>query len=353
MAPACGHGGEVSAQTCPAAWSGRGHGGFAARGHPRTTAVWLSGYRGRQIGSAGGRRPLPGVYITGMVTVTVIGQNRRAAAHRAWYRQTGADLVPASRSAGAHLPAAALYDLCAEPDEREQALRALLRQRRTAVLLAGRVAGSAAAAARLVSVARRQRCSAVVTGGARFVPAFARLRELVCGGILGVVRDVRVQIRAAPAFAPEALPAGMDVGLWLAGDGMPVAGTTTAAGTSFVAGAAQVTVASQVERGQDGTAWQIDIRAELGRASASAVFPPGLPGKPCGEQSVTVDLGGRQRRLEVPPADPAGNELAAIFARLAGGRPWLALCTAERAARLLAVLEAGTGKVVAAPFAAG
>ena len=284
--------------------------------------------------------------------VTVIGEGERAEAHRAWYRQAGVDLVAAGGDHGQELPEAALYDVCGEPEERQQALGLLVRRRHAAILLVGRLAPSAEAAARLVGVARRGRCDLAVTGGTRFVPAFARLRELVCGGILGTVREVRVQVTTAPAWAAEVQLAGMDLGLWLAGDDAPpVAGCTTPGGTDFRAGATQVAVVVTVDAAQAGTAWQVASAADLGQAVAQAVFHPGLPGACCRGQALAVTLAGRQRLIGVAAADPAGNELGAVLARQAAGLPWLGLCPAERAARLLAVLEDGTGKVSGARLA--
>ena len=148
--------------------------------------------------------------------------------------------------------------------------------------------------------------------------------------------------------AAEVLPAGMDLGLWLAGDAAPVADSATAHCTSFQAGTARVTVESTVDATQAGTAWRLAIVADLGQAVAQAAFHPGLPGRWCRDQSLVVTRSGRARRIEVPEADPAGSELGAVLARQAAGEPWLALCMAERAARLLAVLEEGAGKVSAA-----
>lgn len=286
--------------------------------------------------------------------VLVLGQGERAEAHRAWYRHAGVDLVGAGAAEAGEIPAALLYDLCAEPAERQRALAVLLRRRHAAVLLAGRVAATAAAAGHLVAAARRCRCCLAVTGGTRFVPAWARLRELVCGGILGAVREVRVQISAAPALAAEALSAGMDLGLWLAGDAPPLAEGATAGYVSFRSGLAQITVETPQATAPGRPAWHVTLVADLGQAAARAVFDLGLPGRRCQDQAVVVTLaGGRTRVLDVPTADPAGSELAAVLCRQGAGRPWLALCPAERAARLLAVYEEGAGKVSAAPAKAG
>jgi predicted dehydrogenase len=283
-----------------------------------------------------------------MMRVTVIGQGERAEAHRAWYRHAGVELAQAIGDDARELPAAAIYDLCAEPEERQHLLGLVLRRPRAAVLLAGRVAATADGAARLVAAGRRRRCVMAVTGGTRFVPALARLRELACGGTLGTVREARLQVTTAPALAAEAWFAGLDLGLWLADEASPVADSATLNGMSFQAGEARVTVEVTVEAGRLDTAWRVAIAADLGQAVGNAVFRPGLPGQGCRDQALVVTRSGRQRRLELPEADPAGNELAAVLARLAAGLPWLALCMAERAAGLLAVLEAGAGKVSAA-----
>jgi predicted dehydrogenase len=283
-----------------------------------------------------------------MMRVVVIGEGERAAAHRLWYRQAGVELVQAGGDEAMELPVAALYDLCAEAEERRHALDRLLRRRHAAVLLAGCVASTADAALRLVTAARRRRCELVVTGGARFVPAMARLREFVCGGILGAIREVHIQVVMPSVLAAEAMAAGMDLGLWLAGDAAPVAESATPGRTSFQAGTARVMIEGRVDAAQEGTAWRAGIMADLGQALGAAVFHPGLPGRACQHQSLVITLSGRQRCFELPDADPAGNELAAILARQAAGLPWLALCTAERAARLLAVQEEGAGKVSAA-----
>ena len=108
--------------------------------------------------------------------VLVLGQGERAAAHCAWYRAAGIEVLERGADDGRDLPAAALYDVCSEPAERQPALGTLLRRRHAVVLLAGCVAGTAAAAAQLVAAARRRRCHLAITGGTRFVPAWARLR---------------------------------------------------------------------------------------------------------------------------------------------------------------------------------
>ena len=284
--------------------------------------------------------------------VMVIGQGERAEAHRLWYRQAGVELLEFAGDDGRELPAAALYDLCSEPAERQSVLGLLLRRRHAVALLAGCVAGTATAAAHLVAAARRRRCHLAVTGGTRFVPAWARLREFVGGGILGAVREVRVEVSAPPALAAEAVASAMDLGLWLAGDAAPVADRATPGSVSFLAGSARIAVEGRTEPAQAGLAWRVTLAADLGQASGTAAWHPGLPGRCCGEQSLRITLGGRSRTLELPTADPAGNELAAILARQGAGLPWLALCAAERAARLLAVLEEGAAKVSAAPVAA-
>lgn len=278
----------------------------------------------------------------------VLGDGERAEAHRAWYRQAGLELVPPGRGDGADLPEAAVYDLCLDPEKQPPVLGLLLRRRHAAILLAGRVAATAAAAARLAATAQRRRCSVAVSGGLRFVPAMARLRELVCGGSCGAVREVVVELRVSPAAAPEARLAGLDLGVWLAGDALLTAAGAAGARISVQAGTAQVALDTTLAAAQPGAAWRVRLAADLGHALATASTAPGLPGRPCRDQTLLLTIAGRTRRLDLPEADAAGSELAALVARRAAGQPWLGLCSVERAARLLAALEEGPAKVAAA-----
>jgi hypothetical protein len=284
--------------------------------------------------------------------VLVVGQGERAAARCAWYRAAGIAVLEGGPDDRQEFPSAALYDLCSEPAERQRALRQLLRRRHAAVLVAGPLAATAEAAAHLVAAARRQRCRLAIMGGTRFVPAWARLQEFVGGGIMGAVREVQVQVTSTPGQAAEAWSAAMNLGLWLAGDGVPVAEQTTPASTSFLAGSARIRVAGRTDGTAAATTWHVTLVADLGQAVAATVYDLGLPGRQCRDSSLEVTLGGRRRRLELPAADPAGNELAALLIRLGAGLPWLALCAADRAASLLAVQEEGARKVSVTPFEA-
>lgn len=273
--------------------------------------------------------------------VVVLGQGERAQAHRDWYRRAGMDLVPAADPDAGPLPGADLYHLCAEGDEGLPALTAVWRGRRRAVLVSGCFPGTAAEALRQARRAARQRCAAAVAGGWRWVPAFARLRELTAGGTLGTVRHVEASVSAPRgANAAELVLAAMDLGLWLAEPGDPVPESSDAATVRFRAGEAAVTVRLAEVPDAGDPHWALALEADLGRAAASARFLPGYPGHGCREQSAAVLRQGRWRTLTVPDTDPAACELAVLLTRQRAGEPWLGLCTLERAA-VLVRLRAG------------
>lgn len=259
--------------------------------------------------------------------VAVLGQGPRAAAHRAWYAGRGVTLLSGDDSPGAALPAAELYHLCEEAPDGLRPLRALLRRRRVAVLVAGPLSPDPAEAARLARQALQRRSALATTGGWRWVPAFARLRELVAGGIVGVVRRVDVAVTAAPDRQAETRWGAIDLGWWLAGDG-PLAAS---AGGTFGAGAAQVTVRVAPGAEGDESVWSVALDADLGQAAAETTFAPWRPGSVCRNAAAWLAPAGRRRELSLPAADPVAGELAAVLARQGAGLAWLGVCQAERA----------------------
>lgn len=277
--------------------------------------------------------------------VAVIGEGGQAEAHVAWYRQAGLEVLPVAPAASADLAEADLYHLCGDLGERAAVVGAVLRRRRVALLLSGAVVARAADAERLARAVVRRRGRAALVGGWRFVPAFARLRELVSGGILGAIRSVRLEVRVPVDELAATRPAALDLGWWLAGDGAAEAQSSGPANTCFQAGTAVVDVT--VCTGAPGATaqWSVALVAELGEAVGSASFVASWPGRPGGPQSLQVTLGGRTRPLAVPAADPCGGELGAVLAREAAGLPWLAVCGAERLARLAALGGAADVKV--------
>jgi len=273
--------------------------------------------------------------------VAVLGQGARAAAHHAWYAQTGVTVLPAVASPADEMPSADLYHLCDEGPGRRRLLGVLLRRRRVAVLVAGPLSADPAEALRLARLAVRRRSALAVTGGWRWVPAFARLRELVAGGILGVVRRVEVSVQAASGGDGEERWGALDLGWWLAGAGAIAADAAERAAGRFHAGAAEVL--ARVATGNQGgpPTWTVAIEADLGQAAAEAAFAPWLPGQVCRLQAVSVALAGRRRELAAPEADPVASELAAVLARQQAGLPWLGVCLAEQAAVLSGLVAAG------------
>jgi predicted dehydrogenase len=265
--------------------------------------------------------------------VAVLGHSERAEAHRDWYRRAGVAVVPAAADAG---PAAEadLYDLCDAGALSSRVLGGLLRRRRLALLVAGNIAAVPGEVERLAQAAARRRHTVAVVGGWRWVPAMARLRELVVGGTLGTVRAVDVRVAAAPAQASEVFLGALDLGLWLAAAEAPVAESAELLAVAFRAGAASVTVRMAEDATVAEPTWTVHLAADLGQAAANAQFLPGTAGRDCRRQMATVTRDGRPRELLLPTADPAGSELAAVLARLRTGQPWLAVCLAERAAAL-------------------
>ena len=261
--------------------------------------------------------------------VAVMGAGEAAAAQSHWYRQAGHD-VGVSPGLDEACLTADLIDLCLDGALSEGAWRALLRHRRP-VLARG-------AAAPLGSVAvRRARLAALgrlaVVGGWRFVPAFARLREFVVGGILGRVRAVRVEV-SAPDAAAGCRPGALDLGLWLAGDAPDA-----------------VAVACHPAATALGL-WTVTLEAERGQARAAAAFAIDRAGRRCRDQRLEVTLDGRRRAFpDLPDTDPAGNELGATLARLATGQPWLGLCSGSALAALMS--KADNAKVAPTDAAPG
>lgn len=269
--------------------------------------------------------------------VVVIGQDERASAHLAWFRQAGVAVLAAAPADPAALPEADLYDLCGDLAEGSGVVGALWRRRRAGVLLDGAVLAQIADPAALARAASRRRAGTALVGGWRFVPAFARLQELVAGGILGRMQTVRVDVRTPPAGLAEALPGAVDLAWWLAGDGVPVPQASGPGWVRFQAGSAMVDVAVSSGEPTGESRWTAALVADLGQAAGSAAFAPGLPGRHCQAQSVQITLAGHSRRVGVPVADPAGSELGAIVARHAAGLPWLAVCNGDRLAAVLAL----------------
>lgn len=274
--------------------------------------------------------------------VVVIGQGERASAHLAWFRQVGVAVLAVAPADLAALSDADLYDLCGDQAEWSGVVGALLRRRRAGVLLDGAVLARIADPAALARAVSRRRAGTGLVGGWRFVPAFARLRELVAGGILGRMQTVRLDVRTHPAGVAEALPAAVDLAWWLAGDGVPVPQASGPGWVRFQAGSAMVDVAVSPGETTGESGWTAGLVADLGQASGSAAFVPGLPGRRCQAPPVQVTLAGHSRRVGVPVADPAGSELGAIVARHAAGLPWLAVCSGDRLGAVLA-LAAGQG----------
>lgn len=276
--------------------------------------------------------------------VAVIGEGERAAARVAWYRRLGVTVLPVAVAAVA-VPEADLYDLCAAATDAPPVLGALLRRRRAAFVLSPALIAQPAAAARLARALARRRCSAALVGGWRFVPAFARLRELASSGVLGAVRSVRVDVSAAPGELAEALPAALDLGAWLAGEGVAEPESASANALRLVVGGTHVEVVLDSAAEAAEPRWSVTVDAELGQAVGAACFRPGLPGQRCGPQSAQVTLAGRVRPIALPSADPAGGELAAMLARQRAGLPWLAVCGGPRLLALLALAGTLAGKV--------
>lgn len=246
--------------------------------------------------------------------VAVMGNGDSAAAQSCWYRQAGQEVVSTTTLDEACLTAD-LIDLCLDGPLSEGAWRALL-QRRAMVLARGAAAPLGSA------VVRRARLTALgrlaVVGGWRFVPAFARLRELVVSGVLGRVHAVQVEVSAA---APTAAwrPGALDLGLWLAGDSASAATLVCRA----VATAADL--------------WAVTLEADRGQARAGAGFALDRAGRRCHGQRLEVTVDGRPRAFaDLPDGDPAGNELGAVLTRLVNTRPWLGLCSGTSLAATLA-----------------
>lgn len=330
-----------------------------------------------------------------MVTAACFGTEERVLACAAWLRGRGhACVSPASPTDLAGLrddPILCLIDTNAA--ERSAYLAAALRHPACHLLLIGGPGGTAADLRRLGKAVKRRKCRAAILGGERFVPAFARLREIVASGVMGTIERVRVQVSSSAEGRREALFASWDLAFWLVGV-LPRDETVACEehhGEWILRRGKAPPMLVHWQPNSDGIIREtsIDIEAERGRLQARAAFAPAWPGKPrlpsrpvvsvregevpaedervpteplqrtdadgqwssgtarqglsvghhpslCQELEVIID--GRPRPKALPEADPAAAELGAAVMLMERDLPWHGLCGIDRAGRLLVML---------------
>jgi len=279
-----------------------------------------------------------------MPNALIIGSGTAAAAHDAWFRQRGWESTVCAEPEALRRcdVIGSLCVVCLPCEDRGPCLKVLLAHRQVQMIVVGSPGGDGEDAQRLWQAIKRRKGCAAVTGGWRFVPAFARIREVVSGATIGKVTDLEVRVVSPPNQPREGLFAGLDLGCWLADDVRPAAARTTVTGTGDLMvslappSCIRVHWSSDPETTQ--TSMSLVLTAENGQATASACFSLGLPGAGPVQQTGHLSAAGTPRPTPLPVADAVATELGAVAGFVEQALPWHGVCTLEYAARLAAVL---------------
>jgi predicted dehydrogenase len=203
---------------------------------------------------------------------------------------------------------------------------------------------------------KRRHGRLAVTHSLRFHPAFARIKEIVSGGVLGAIRQVTLHRRwcrgageAAGDIAAILAFQDLDFCHWLL-DGtavLPAVLDAAAAADSEACrlrypAAAVVDLSAQRAAGGGPRVWrEVNVECGLGEIACRVISASWMGDAPDAVERCDLTRAGAVRHLTVPRAIPLGVELGYRVGALERGETWLCPTPAETRTELALTAAAG------------